>query len=1490
MAEVSDLIDPVSCIMGERGYGPSASAPLPFVPPTLVLSMQPARVLVCSLFLTVFTVISLGFPVRAHAEAPTFELVDSDRVVMLGDGLIEQEQYFGWVEVMLSSSFADQDVTFRNLGWNADTPAGASRLGLSLLQAGREPEGEGRKVLARQLAQTQPTVVIFGYGMASALENPDPSKFISEYESLLDDLQKDAPDARLVFLSPLTPWGLSSDHVDHSGISTEVALRYRDAVESIASKFKGHFVDLSKTGQGESTRKDSIHLNGAGYRDLASQIADSLGLVVSDWETSPQAEPLRQAILQKNRWWFNRSRPSNMAYVFGFRKHEQGQNAVEIPQYDEWIAKEEAVIAKRRGLKDAVVSTAPPQTKSKFAEFTRQPHPEFTVGEGLEVSLWAENPLLNKPVQMNFDPAGRLWVASSEAYPMIEVGQSAPDKIVVLQDTTGDGTADKSTVFAEGLLIPTGVIPGDGGVYVAQSTDLLFLKDTDGDGKADERRRVLSGFGTEDTHHNLHTLAWGYDGHLYMNQSVYTRTFTETPHGVVRLLAGGGFRFSTKSLRLQTFFHGLWNAWGHQWDRYGQSFLTDGAGFDGAGHVVPGTMLPPVPGARHTLGLISPGKYPKLCSAEIILGDSFPEDWQGSLITCDFRANRVTRFTLLDDGSGFVTEQQDDLIRTSESSFRPIDVKQGPDGALYVADWSNPIINHGEVDFRDARRDRWHGRIWRITAKESAPRPIVNLYDASTEALLNHLRSRDRYTTDQSRRVLIERPEETKKHLAAWVARQSTDEARLQGLWLTQAIGAQDTALLDQLLECPDGKIRAAAVRVLADWSDPQLNQQVNPPSNSAPSISANESLQRFADRMADEYPRVRLEAISGLTRLRSTESAELALTAIDHPMDRFLDHAMHRMIESNAEILMARIEQPDWLDQDANRQAQLEFVLTSVRPNQASRFLKRFIAKKGIDRSGTGPWIELIAKAGSKTELALLAHHIESDQLDPPATIRAIDALVQAKKLRGIEPDGLQETASRLRQCLVSDAPHLQLASLRLLGSGKMRSAIEDVFALAKDQSHSPSLRSAAIDALRSMGGPGAVDALKSLAKDSHGLAIRTSAVTALSAMDVNVASEPFFELLSEVETEPEAVNLWRSILAPKNAGAVLAKRLPKDLTEMTARAGVRAAKEGGRNLPSLVAALTPLAGMTTAKAVWSPEMASEIKALVETNGNASRGESIYRNVKLQCVLCHAIGGVGGKVGPDLSSLGASAPVDYLIESMFDPNAKIKENFHSITIMTDDGRMVSGIESGSTEDEVILRDATGKLIRIPETEIEARQNGKSLMPEGLLDEVAQQDQVDLIRFLSELGKPGDFDASRQNVARSLELFAGTHHTEQQGNQDLIAGKEIPGWQPLHTQVNGQVTKDTLQAMTVQPINVALVHVYLRTKMKATREVKAHFRVDGDKPCKMWIDGQAVESSEASSFTATLAAGNHTVLVCLDSRDLPDSVAIRSDDVTFVSE
>ncbi|HEX3451521.1 MAG TPA: PVC-type heme-binding CxxCH protein, partial [Isosphaeraceae bacterium] len=224
-----------------------------------------------------------------------------------------------------------------------------------------------------------------------------------------------------------------------------------------------------------------------------------------------------------------------------------------------------------------IFTTGSPASAQRAPFPIPDPDPEierksFVVADGFQVNLFASDPLIAKPLQMNFDPMGRLWIASSEVYPQIKPGAVANDRVLVVEDRDHDGRADKTTIFAQGLLIPTGIEPGDGGVYVANSTELLHFKDSDGDGKADTTRVVLSGFGTEDTHHILHTLRWGYDGMLYFNQSVYIHSHIETPRGVRRLGGGGIWQFRPETMELEVFTHGLVNPWGHHFDRWGQSF------------------------------------------------------------------------------------------------------------------------------------------------------------------------------------------------------------------------------------------------------------------------------------------------------------------------------------------------------------------------------------------------------------------------------------------------------------------------------------------------------------------------------------------------------------------------------------------------------------------------------------------------------------------------------------------------------------------------------------------------------------------------------------------------------------------------------------------------------------------------------------------------------------------------------------------------------
>ncbi|MFT6619584.1 MAG: putative heme-binding domain-containing protein [Limisphaerales bacterium] len=1432
---------------------------------------------------------TVAFAIESEAKEsagtrPIFK--SGNMVALVGDAFIEQEQYSAWVELLLTTSQPNLNLKFRNLGWSADTPAGVSRFGLSPLQAGRAPADEGWKQLQKQLDLVQPDVAILGYGMASSLESgvDGLDKFAADMHRLIGRIRQagSGPETRIVVLGTIAHEDLGPELGDAAS-HNQVLAKYNARLQEIAGKEGAIFVPLYQTlSKQAGLTEDGIHLNEQGYQTVAKLIDGRLnGKSAADQDRrmkNPNAETLRRVILQKNQWWFHRTRPANMAYVFGFRKHEQGQNAVEIPRFDRLIAEDESDIASLRTLKSVRLQLKKPQVESKYAKFTKQPTPEFTVGKDLEVTLWAENPQLNKPIQMNFDPQGRLYVASSEAYPMIEVGQHAPDKILMLEDTNGDGKSDKSTVFADGLLIPTGVEPGDGGVYVAQSTDLLFLKDTDGDGKADVKRRVLSGFGTEDTHHNLHTLRWGPDGRLYMNQSIYTRTDAETPRGVMRLKAGGGFRYNTKTMRMEVFFRGLVNSWGHQFDEYGQSFLTDGAGFQGIAYTFPGASFRPTPGSRRDLNLISPGNYPKFASKEIVYGKSFPADWQGSIVTCDFRANRVTRFDLVEQGSGFVTEQKEDLLRTSASTFRPIDVKQGPDGALYIADWSNPIINHGEVDFRDARRDRWHGRIWRVSWKGAKPTERQNIARLRTTPLLDSLTSDDRFVRDQSRRVLIDRGVETAKVLKTWLPKQKDEAARLQALWLHQALNVPNTKLLTELLNAKEPKIRAAAVRVLSDWSDPQTD--------SKRPMQADRATGLYRNRVADSHPRVRLEAVRGVAKLGTAKAAEVALLVLNKDMDRFLDYALWLSMNELADPFMNALESGKWKPDTAAKSKQLEFALSAIEPARAANYIAKRLKSQPITKEGSGPWIELIGKAGGREELKNLYQQLGAGSLNDAATRRGLAALETALRLRKQRPSG---SLAGIGKFLTSGDEGIRVAGIRLAGAWKQGGQIGVLAQTAKQMNTSAAVRGAAINALREIGGGGAASALTGLTATGTDLGVRRHAVLALAGLGVNQAAAPFYQILGESKSEQQALDLWRGILPQRNAGTVLAAKVPAaGVSQAVARAGMRAAREGGRDEKALVAALTPHSGLTIKPEELTPARVQELIAKAAKDGSPGRGENVYSRPELGCVLCHSIGGVGGKVGPDMTSLGASAPKDYIIESLFKPNAKIKEGYHSVVIETKSELEYSGIEVRDADGELTIRNAANQIVRIPKNSIISKRNGMSLMPSGLLETLSEQETIDLIMFLTKLGTPGTYDASQGGVGRVYEIFAGTHRIEQHGADKIVTGELTKGWKPLLSRVNGNVAGHTLKVLTQQSKNISLVHVYARTGFEVAKTGEVTFAVAGVSKPALWVDGKRIDGD--TSFTTKVAAGKHTVLVRMDAKEMPKILRVLSKDVAFATE
>ena len=1095
---------------------------------------------------------------------------------------------------------------------------------------------------------------------------------------------------------------------------------------------------------------------------------------------------------------------------------------------------------------------APPLRAQNDLKDIPDPDPEverrsFQVADGFEVNLYAADPLLAKPIQMNFDPAGRLWVASSGVYPQIKPGEVADDKIVILEDRDGDGKAETTRVFAGGLLIPTAVEPGDGGAYVGNSTELLHLKDTDGDGKADARRVVLSGFGTEDTHHIVHTLRWGPEGLLYFNQSIYIHSHIETPYGVRRLGGGGIWQLRPETMRLEVYARGWVNAWGHAFDRFGQSFATDGAGGEGINYVLPGASYTTDPTATRIVKGLNPGT-PKECGLEVVDGRHLPDDWQGNLITNDFRGNRVCRYVVGDDGAGFAAKELPELVKTTHRAFRPIDVKMGPDGAIYIADWYNPIIQHGEVDFRDPRRDHTRGRIWRVTARN---RPLVErpkLVDAPVVALLEGLKAPESWTRQQAKRVLKERGAgAVAAALAAWVkelgpAGGAADHHRLEALWTYQALDLPEAALLGQLLNAEDFRIRAAAVRVVGHWRD-----------------RLPDPIALLAPRVADESPRVRLEAVRSLAEIPSTRAAEVALRTLDRPMDPFLDYALW---------LTARQLKPRWLPEfeagrtDLGGGARLAFALNAVGSPAVVAPLLQSLREGKVSAAQEDAAITLIASQGKPEDLGAVLDLALAGSTPAPRRTSLLASLVRASAARKAKPAG---DLARLGPLLASGEEAARIEAARAAGAWKVEALRPALTEQAKGEATSEPLRRAAFEALADLGGPESLKTLAELAAPGRPAALRRLAVEALAAIDPAAAAARAVDLL---DGDGDPAGVYGAFLRRKDGPAVLAAALAgRSLSADAAKLGLRAIRASSLNAPALLDALSKAGKLEGGAAELTPEQRSAFVADVARLGDPARGEAIYRRADLNCLRCHGIGGAGGQVGPDLSSIGASAPVDYLLDSLLQPNKAIKEGYHSLIVVTDAGQVTTGIKVRQTDSAMILRDAEGTDHAIPLASIEEQAPGTSLMPAGLTDTLTRAEFVDLVRFLSELGKVGgNYTLGKERVVRRWRVLepsdVSANHVRATTTGITTGDDPRLHWLPAYSLVSGMLPLENLPAGPGVP-------AIARCEVEVTTPGKGVLALNSPEGLAFWIDGQKLVTVGAE-IPLDLAAGTHTLTFAVD--------------------
>jgi hypothetical protein len=410
----------------------------------------------------------------------------------------------------------------------------------------------------------------------------------------------------------------------------------------------------------------------------------------------------------------------------------------------------------------------------------------------------------------------------------------------------------------------------------------MFLKDTKGTGKADYREIILHGFDTADSHHAVHNFRWGPGGELYFNEGVFHYSQVETPYGPRRNHNSGVYRYEPRTEKLDVYasYH-FANPWGHVFDRWGQDFIADASG----GHNYYATAFSgqlDYPRKQPNMKEILKKEWRPTCGCVLVSSRQFPDEMQGNYLLNNCIGFQGTmQYKMKEDGSGFEASRIEDLLKSSDPNFRPVDLMFGPDGALYVCDWFNPLVGHMQHSLRDPNRDKTHGRIWRITYKGKPLLKQPKIAGQSIPALLDLLKEYEDRTREQARLELrLHDSRNVMSELDKWIAGLDAKDKEyphhlLEALWVHQSHNVVDEALLKKLLRSSDARVRAAATRVLCYWRD-----------------RVKEPLELLRAQVNDDNARVRLEALRALSFFDSEKARDVADESLLHDQDTYLEYA----------------------------------------------------------------------------------------------------------------------------------------------------------------------------------------------------------------------------------------------------------------------------------------------------------------------------------------------------------------------------------------------------------------------------------------------------------------------------------------------------------------------------------------------------------------------------------------------------------------------
>ena len=847
----------------------------------------------------------------ARSGAGVLQLNPNDHVAIIGNTLADRMQHDGHFETLVHAAYPQHNLVVRNLAVAGD-------------EVNFRHRSENFGTPDEWLAKVKADVILAFFGFNESFKGPEGlEKFKSDLDQFLKETKtknySGKGNPRVVLFSPISAERHQDPNLRDAVANNQRIELYARAMLEVASANGVQFVDLftpsdtlyaQARNAAKSLTINGMHLSAEGNHLLAPLMFRS---VFGAFAPKGDFEKLRAAVNDKNAIWHSRYRTVDGYNVYGGRsqmEYEQGPGGPKLKNYkvmQEEMAQRDVMTANRdkrvwavaQG-KDLSVAddNLPPVTEVK----SNKPGPlpggkwpflsgeeaisKMRLHEGVKVNLFAsekEFPELINPVQMNWDTKGRLWVAVWPSYPERTPTSKTGDSLIVLEDTNGDGKADKCTHFLDDLNCPTGFQFYKDGVLVVQAPDLWFVRDTDGDGKGDWKERVLMGLDSADSHHTTNAMCLEPGGAVYLSDGVFHRTQVETATGPVRNDDAAIFRFEPRTGRFDRYIaYGFANPHGRVFDYWGNDLVTDATGNNTyfgpafSGHL-------DYPHKHKTLKQFWERPSRPCPGTNILTSRHFPDDWQGNFLNLNVIGFQgCYRVKVSDnDSSGLSGQSLPDLFYSDDPNFRPTYVNTGPDGAVYFCDWHNPIIGHLQHHLRDPNRDKVHGRVYRLTYQGRPLMKPAKIDGAPIPALLDLLKEPENQTRELTKIELDQR--DTSEVIAAlrqWTGKlDKSDPAyehhMAEALWVHQWHNVVDVALLRRmLLRSPEPRARAAATRVLCYWRD-----------------RIPDALDLLKTQAADEDPRVRLQAIRAASFFRTADAASVVTTALKHPKDYYIEY-----------------------------------------------------------------------------------------------------------------------------------------------------------------------------------------------------------------------------------------------------------------------------------------------------------------------------------------------------------------------------------------------------------------------------------------------------------------------------------------------------------------------------------------------------------------------------------------------------------------------